>query len=312
MLFSSYFSQWVHTYKTNTVRPVTLRKYQSNLKIIKKMRPDWELEDVTRGDYQQLINEFAATHQHATCMDFHHQLRGSFQDAFDEGLIQRDPTSRISIGGVRAPKKDLVKYLEKDDAKKFIKDLNGDKELNWDTFLLLMINTGMRFAEGLALTPNDFDFKVPEIHITKSWDYKSKPGTKKDRFQPTKNKSSIRTISLDLKTAWVIKPLIEDLPGDVPIFPQLNAENGHRIFDSTVNDLIRRHCRHAGIPKLTGIHALRHTHASLLIASGVSIQAVAKRLGHANTSTTQNTYVHLLKSTEEEANEQITSILVNM
>lgn len=48
--------------------------------------------------------------------------------------------------------------------------------------------------------------------------------------------------------------------------------------------------------KLKGysIHSLRHTHASMLISAGVSIQSVAKRLGHGNTETTQRTYIHLL------------------
>lgn len=39
---------------------------------------------------------------------------------------------------------------------------------------------------------------------------------------------------------------------------------------------------------------LRHTHASLLVAAGVPIKVVAKRLGHAHPGFTMHTYQHLL------------------
>lgn len=82
------------------------------------------------------------------------------------------------------------------------------------------------------------------------------------------------------------------------------------IYNSTINNRLKKYCQLAKIPIIT-LHGLRHTHASVLIANGISIQVVAKRLGHANSITTQNTYIHLLKSTEQKANEKITSILIN-
>ena len=58
-----------------------------------------ELGQITRIEYQKIINEFAETHEKATTMDFHHQLKSSILDAFDDGLINRDPTRKTVVKG---------------------------------------------------------------------------------------------------------------------------------------------------------------------------------------------------------------------
>ncbi|MBS8115164.1 tyrosine-type recombinase/integrase, partial [Streptococcus suis] len=55
----------------------------------------------------------------------------------------------------------------------------------------------------------------------------------------------------------------------------------------------------ANLPVVT-IHALRHTHASILLFAGVSIASVARRLGHASITTTQKTYLHIIRELENQ------------
>ena len=86
--------------------------------------------------------------------------------------------------------------------------------------------------------------------------------------------------------------LTKNLPENEPIF----AEN-KKIYNSTVNDILTRHCRRCGISEIS-IHGLRHTHASLLLFAGVSIASVARRLGHASMTTTQKTYLHIIQELE--------------
>jgi len=57
-----------------------------------------------------------------------------------------------------------------------------------------------------------------------------------------------------------------------------------------------------GMPEIT-LHSLRHTHASMLIAAGVDILTISRRLGHANPTTTLNTYGHLVHGTDDRAAE---------
>ena len=48
------------------------------------------------------------------------------------------------------------------------------------------------------------------------------------------------------------------------------------------------------LPRVS-FHALRHTHASALIASGLDVVVISRRLGHRNPIVTLNTYAHLFK-----------------
>ena len=52
-------------------------------------------------------------------------------------------------------------------------------------------------------------------------------------------------------------------------------------------------------------HSLRHTNASLLIASGANLRTVAARLGHAQTSTTANIYSHAIKTADAMASDAL-------
>ena len=87
--------------------------------------------------------------------------------------------------------------------------------------------------------------------------------------------------------------LVRDLPEDEPLFCT------GKVFNSTVNDVLARRCRKAGVPVIT-VHGLRYTHASLLLFAGVSIASVAKRLGHASMTTTQKVYLHVIQELENQ------------
>jgi integrase len=60
---------------------------------------------------------------------------------------------------------------------------------------------------------------------------------------------------------------------------------------------------------LVAFHALRHAHASALIAAGVDVVTIARRLGHANPTVTLRIYAHLFKKDDTEAIEAIEAIL---
>ena len=77
-----------------------------------------------------------------------------------------------------------------------------------------------------------------------------------------------------------------------------------RIYNSTLNQKLASLCKNNNIPVIS-IHGLRHTHASLLLYEGVSIASVAKRLGHNNTTTTQETYIHIIRELENKDNDKI-------
>ncbi|WP_334352780.1 site-specific integrase [Companilactobacillus sp. HBUAS56257] len=292
-LFYRYYEEWIELYKVNAIRSVTLDKYYMSLKWITKLAPELKLSDLNRRSYQKLINDYALEHEKQTTKDFHHQVKSAIMDAVDEGLIKQNPTRKIIIKG-KKPRNKKPKFLNQYELQQLIRQLDLGTELNWDWYILLVAKTGLRFAEALAITPNDFDFSKQLLNVDKTWNYRSTIGN----FQPTKNFSSIRKIQLDWQIAMQFSQMIKDLPEDKPIFIK------QRVFNSTINNRLTVLCKRAGVPEIT-VHGLRHTHASILLFAGVSIASVAKRLGHSNMTTTQDTYLHIIQELETQDSEKI-------
>lgn len=293
VLFHNYFKEWVELYKVGAVRPITLQKYWINHQWLSKLAPSLTFEELDRKNYQKLLNDYAVTHEKQTTMDFHHQIKGAILDARDEGLILRDPTRKVVIKGKDpSPKKN--KFLNQFELRALLNQLTLTEKISWDWLILLIAKTGIRFSEALAVTPEDFDFSQQTLSINKSWNYKDPQGG----FQPTKNTSSKRKVQLDWQTTMQFSQLVTGLPSNNPIFIE------GRVFNSTINQRLANYCQKANI-SIISIHALRHTHASLLLFAGVSIASVARRLGHSNMTTTQQTYLHIIQELENQDNDKV-------
>lgn len=300
MYFHKYFEEWVNIYKLGAVRKVTYDKYLMTLRRVKELAGDLKIKDLNRRSYQHLLNEYAKTHERATTQDFHHQLRGSILDAVDEGLLTTDPTRRAVVKGKQASEK-KIKFLSYVELQSLLKCCSRRTHF-WDFFILLLAKTGLRFSEALGLTVNDIDFEQKKIKISKTWNYKNPSGG----FDETKNESSKRIIAIDDSLSEQLRDFTLDKTcHDSPIFVR------GRIFNSMVNDRLNELCKQALIPEIS-LHGLRHTHASLLIYAGVSIASIAKRLGHSNTTTTQETYLHIIKELESKDNEIIIGHLAGL
>lgn len=84
---------------------------------------------------------------------------------------------------------------------------------------------------------------------------------------------------------------------------------GGRIHPDSISGYIERFEERYGLPHLHP-HKFRHTMASILIYSGVDTVTVSKRLGHAQVSTTQNTYAHLIQKADMESAECIADAII--
>ncbi len=295
-LFIDYYENWIKMYKEGAIRKVTLNKYYLALSWLKRLTPSLKTSEITRNTYQQLLNEYAEYHEKQTTMDFHHQLKGAILDAVDDGLISNDPTRKAIIKG-KKPKEKKIKYLNQFQLQTLLSNLDLSHRVNSDWLILVIAKTGIRFSEALGLTPKDFDYANQTISINKTWDYKGEGG-----FQETKNKSSMRKVQIDWRTVTQFAGLLKDKDLDKPIFVE------DKTYNSTINHTLTRHCKRLNLPQIT-IHGLRHTHASLLLFSGVSIASVARRLGHASMTTTQKTYLHIIHELENKDIDQVMRLL---
>ena len=55
-------------------------------------------------------------------------------------------------------------------------------------------------------------------------------------------------------------------------------------------------------------HTLRHTHASLLAAAGMSLDAISRRLGHSDSAITKEVYLHVTEKLKKQEEEQLSKV----
>lgn len=273
MLLADYFLKEIETYKKGQVRQVTYDKYRSNGRFLIENFPDLVLSKMTADDYQQILNRYAETHEKATTTDFHHQLAWALKRAYNiDGILKRDVTFDAKIPLGKKPSKKKQKFMEIEDMKKLIQELKHENtpEAN---FFLILLKTGLRFAEALGITLNDVDFDKKTVTINKTLDYKKhREGTRS--FVPTKNKYSVRTIVVDDAVLYMLWKNAKGADQDESIFYKIKGFQ----YNSTLNNWLKRACQKAGVPEVT-LHGLRHEHATYLVSQGISSMAVAERLG---------------------------------
>lgn len=156
---------------------------------------------------------------------------------------------------------------------------------HYATFVRTLYATGLRFGEAVALEVQDW--RRPNLHVRQA--LKWSPDNNRVIGAP-KTRSGARTITVTDELHDALDALTEGRPGDAPLF---TAPRGgailHRTFWSRVWLPAVSH-----LSPRPRIHDLRHSHASLLLARGIPIHVVSRRLGHSNIQVTVNTYGHLL------------------
>jgi integrase len=95
------------------------------------------------------------------------------------------------------------------------------------------------------------------------------------------------------------------LPGDTPVFGNIE---GNLPNPSSITKSWRLAVKSRGLPQIT-FHSLRHSHASALIAAGIDVVTVSKRLGHASPALTLSTYSHLFENKDDQAAAAIDAVL---
>ncbi|HWI41998.1 MAG TPA: site-specific integrase [Nocardioides sp.] len=164
--------------------------------------------------------------------------------------------------------------------------------------------TGMRQGEVFGLTADRLDMLRREVTVDRQ--LVTLPG-QPPRLGPPKTKASVRTIPLP-------QVVVDELAAHLAIYPPaadglVFTLEGEPIRRQAFGHIWRPAAKAAGLPPGTGMHALRHYYASLLIRFGESVKTVQARLGHATAAETLDTYSHLWPDSDDRTREAIDSVL---
>ena len=84
------------------------------------------------------------------------------------------------------------------------------------------------------------------------------------------------------------------------------------ITSNAVNKELKKLQRQLEFKQPITFHGLRHTHASILLSQGIDLISIAERLGHKDTSVTQEVYSHILDELKRKNRPKIARAIDNI
>jgi integrase len=218
---------------------------------VKPNLPNVPLDTVTGFDLQRFFTLFKRSRTRQAVYD---ALFGAFRDAYNLKVLAGNP-----MQGVKIPthKRRKGRSLDVGERRQFLDDISGSP---YEQYFQVLMLTGMRRSEVLALRPSHIDFEKGLIHV---------PGTKTD-------------------SADRIVPLF---PGVVEALPRPSANDG-RYFPFRPDTMTHKFKKFCPAHKL---HDLRHTFATVCLERGIPLKVMQVWLGHKEIETTADIYTHVTR-----------------
>jgi integrase len=232
----------------------------------------------------------------------HRLLRNALGRAMQWGLIAVNPTAAAEPPRVLSGEMEI---LRQDQITALLQALQNRNDRFLFTLGTVALGTGLRRGELLALRWADVDLEAGKLQVERTLEVTKAAGL---RFKAPKTRHGRRTVSLpssvvaELRIHWKAqqeqrlalglgRAALEDL-----VFAAWDG--GPRQPDSVSDAWL---AVTAALGLRCGLHSLRHAHASALIAAGVDVVILSRRLGHGSPAITLSVYAHLFSGADDKA-----------
>ncbi|MGB9919267.1 MAG: tyrosine-type recombinase/integrase [Moorellales bacterium] len=307
MTLGEYLEQWfldkyVPGKATNTVAVARrlLRKYVIGAEIgtvpLPKVSP-WMIDRV-------VVEMVRAGKAPRTVKFVYDLLRSALNEAVRLRVIPSNPALAVRPPQVRYRE---IMPLSAEEKQRLLEAAKGDR---FEEFFILLLATGLRPGEALALTWDDVDFENHTLTVRSSGAADTWDPANSRRGPRTKTEGSRRTVPLLPSAVAALrrqrrKQAAEKLRAG-ELYEDRNlvfaTEDGRPV---NLKNLRRRHWRlilkRAGLPEDTRLYVLRHTFATMLLRQGEDVKRVAAWLGHRDAGFTYRVYHHYLPEKLDEA-----------
>ena len=305
-LASLWWESYKHTVKPNT--QLNVRRLLDNH--ILPLFGSYKLDKLTTPLIQNIVNKLAdkTNKGEEGAFLYYDSLHALNKRILQYGVVMQaipfNPAREVILPrNTQKAKREKIKHFDNHELKKFLDyldslNLNKFRYYYENTLYKFLLATGCRINEALALSWSDIDLDNAVVHITKTLNYKQETNS-------PKSKSSLRDIDIDqatvsmlkqyrlrqTKEAWKIGKSESIVFSDfIHEFPN----------NRTLQTRLRTHFKRANVTNI-GFHGFRHTHASLLLNSGIPYKELQHRLGHSTLSMTMDIYSHLSKENAKKA-----------
>jgi integrase len=283
------------------VSAASAQRYATSLSFVRRHLGDRRLQALRPADlaglYATLVRAGLAPR---SVVHAHVVLHRALRQAKLWGLLRDNPAELAKPPAVGDEE---IAILQPDKARALLDRLHGQP-----LYLLasLGLATGLRRSEMLALRWQDVDLDAGRLTVERALEQTTAHGI---RVKGPKTRKGRRTISLpahtvaELQTHWRAQQeqrLALGMGRAPPDSPVLATFDGKLQSPDAVTIAWRRAMAAIGMSGIT-LHSLRHTHASMLIASGMDILTISRRLGHASPTITLGTYGHIIHGADDQA-----------
>ncbi|MGA1842274.1 MAG: site-specific integrase [bacterium] len=274
--FKDFSSLWLRNYAEVNVKPSTLEGYQ---RIIKRLIPvfgDFNIDEITIVGLQSYISDRLRSVKAKSVSNEIVVIKEMFKHAYEWGYLKANPAECLKRPRVVRPE---IEILDPREIQRLL-SIEDHYRIAFKTAIM----AGLRVGELWGLQWGDIDFQEASINLRRTlW---------KTQFLTPKSRYSIRRVDIpvdllyDLKV-WKMACPVNDY--DL-VFP--SPEGSLTNHENAVKRHFYRALRKAGL-RYVSFHSLRHSNASLRIASGQNIKYIQTQLGHASIKITMDTYGHL-------------------
>lgn len=293
---SAWMDEWLTTFCENKVKPLTLQSYRASIKnhIVPAIGA-MELQAVKGSHVQRLYNSMTrAGLSGKTVKNTSAIMHKAFSVALKQGIIAANPCDAAELP--KAEHKE-IHPLADDEIPLFLSAIDGSPMRN---AYALCLFAGLREGECLGLSWKQVDFERGRITVSQQLQKVRTEGKGEYQITPSTKSGKPRTIepppiAFEYLRAERVKQLENRLragpawnnPDDLVFTDEAGGHYAIHTFYKRFKAIAASIGRPDARP-----HDLRHTAATVAIASGADIKSVQDLLGHATASFTLNVYAH--------------------
>lgn len=290
---------WMEQYKRNSVKPTTYDRLETSLKALTGYDiAQMDICDITTEDLQDFINSMVTNGYALTTIKKQYHLVTSYlKFANTEGIISRPVYNNVKLPkqqAVKKKKREVLGYSRPDQVA--LKRVLRTLERPCYAAALLMMETGLRVGECLALTWDDILWERRALRVDKTL-IRITNRRRMEVQEGAKSYTSNRTIPLSTDAQLLLDDLLtKAVDPHGYIFAD---DDGKPMSYEAIRYQIQLACDEAKVP-YKGQHVFRHTFATNCYNRGCDVKILSKLLGHADVSVTYNVYIHLFGDALEE------------
>ena len=249
------------------------------------------LVEVSPAMISKLLIDFQrAGYAHATTVKLYNILNGIFEMAFLDDSIPMNPMLKVKRP---APRKDEQPKEESDKAYtvqelSYILSCAAQEPLQWQTYISLAADTGLRRGECCGLQWSDIDFKAGTVTVRRNLQYTAAAGV----YATSPKNGKARVVDVGPDTLALLKRLREkQAQSCISKWCFTQAGTAEPMHPQSPTRYFQKFGQRYGVKDFHP-HKLRHSSASIAITSGADVVSVSERLGHSDTAVTLRMYAH--------------------